>query len=451
MSYFNLIKDTENILALVESIDEQRKLDTKDAVARGSQDNNPFAIDDLTNTVDIDDQESGIESPVNFSKDDIVLDDSTKSIVRKNLQAMLDEISGEDISVPALEMILEEVASRSAYLSESEESSVDTPVEKNELLKTKKDAIIDYAKEVLQLGIDNDGVIPDEGEDTEVEDTNLEDPTDIPDNQEANELVSDEMGDIDDIDTKKEPALTESEEDLEDVGSIDEGVCTECGEDPIDGDNDILEVDPDDVIKVVDDSEVEPIDIDGFGGDTEEVEESSKIDELSSKIDQLTDLVSKLAGNQSAVFEAAGLFSEFTNSNVEGKDPKINNGAQKSDFQKKITPKTSTGDLKLVELRDLAGTPKKVTPATKEGRDNESAAERANAGNFKKDSRDKGKSNTAPESGYSRATSLGGTAKKPSAQKEVAPAIKAAVVRESVEKGAKSFLEEAKRIIREGK
>lgn len=457
MSYFNLIKDTENILALVESIDEQRKLETKDAVA-GSQSADPFAIDDLTNTVDIDDQESGIESPVNFSKEDITLDDDTKSIVRKNLQAMLDEISGEEISVPALEMILEEVANRSAYLSESEESSVETPVEKTSLLKTKKDAIIDYAKEVLQLGIDNDGVIPDDAS----EEPSTEELGDVPSNEEANEIVTDE---IEGGEPTEEETLTESDdadaddeeeeltESVEDVGNIEEGVCTECGEEPVGSESDIVDVDPSDVIKVVDDSEVEPIDIDvEFEPTEDEVGgDSSKIDELSAKIDQLTDIVSKLAGNQSAVFEAAGLFNEYKHSDIEGKDPKINTGAQHSDFQKKITPKTTSGELKLAELRELTSSPKKATPASKEGRENESARASANAGNFKKDSRDQGKSQTAPESGYAKAVSTAGTAKKPSASKEVPVQVKAAVVREAAEYGAKSFLEEAKRIIREGK
>lgn len=454
MSYINLLKENANILALVESIDEQRKLDAKDSLS-GSSTSEPFDINDLNDTVDIGDQENGLEAP-DDGENTIELSDDDKSIVRKNLQSMLDELSGDDISTPALEMILEEVANNCAYLNEAEEASAETPVEKNNLLKDKKDAIINYAKEVLELGVDNDGVIPDEtseeNSEKPTEDTSAESSEEGSAEPEENK----ELAESDDTSVEQPGEDATSDQDTNDEdGSLDEGTCTECGEGNTEGgvlttepEEDVVEVNPEDVIKVVGDDEVEPIDIDGQGEEPEGQPEGeqSQLSEINDKLSKLLDALTK----QQTVFEAAGLFGDYTNPNVEGKDVVINSGAQHADFQKKITPATKTGTIKIAELRDLASAPKKTEAATEEGRANEAEVAKANAGKFKKDSRDSGKSQTAPESGYNNATKVN-TPKKLPAQKEVTAPVKAAIVREATEVGLKSFLEEARRIIHEGK
>lgn len=442
MSYLNIIKNDQSLLALVESIDAQRIQERGEF--SGNKSSDPFSVDELNNTVDLDDQERGLGSDISFDPDSIELSDEDKAIVRKNLQAMLDEIEGDDISIPALEMVLAEVAQQSTYLSESDEEGLNSPVEKSEKLKAKIGAAINYSKELLELGAENGGVIPDDNAEPAsepVEDTGNNAEPDL--SAEIGATEEDKEPIEENLETQAEPVVENLEEPAsEDKDPIEEGVCTECGDEAV------VEVDPSEVIKVVDEDEVETIDdIDGLGS---EAGESAKISELSSKIDSLTDLVNKLVGTQSAVFEAAGLFGDFTNKAVEGSDPKMNNGAQHSDFQQKATPKTVSGELKLGELRTLASTPKKVAPSTQYGRENEAEAAKANSGTFKKDSRDQGKSTTAPESGYSKATSTNAPKKAP-AQKTVSPEIKQAATSVLAESKAKSFLEEARRIIRSGK
>ena len=234
------------------------------------------------------------------------------------------------------------------------------------------------------------------------------------------------------------------DEGLEDSTPVVEGYCAECDEEAV-------EVDPSDVIKVVDDNDVEPIDVDvEVEGDGSEEEESTQISELRSEISELKDLIKGLAGKQEAVFEAAGLFGDFTNKEVEGKDPKVNNGAQHKDFQKKIEPKVSLGDkVKLGDLRTLADKPKKVEAGEEIWREDDKETE-SKGDKFTKDKRDVGKSKTAPESGYEKAVHLN-TPKKAPAQKEISIEEKQAVASVLAEAKAKSFLEEARKIIRKGK
>ena len=469
MSYLNTMKDTENILALVESIDQQRKQDAKSAVTEAAgASSDPFSIEDLNNTVDLDDQENGIESPVHYDSKDIELSDEDKAIIRRNLQDMLDEISGESISEPALEMILEEVANTSAYLSEAEEDSVSTPVEENELLKAKKNAIIEYCKQSLDLGLENGGQIPEEN--AENNEGTPEENSEEAASHEASETPTEEKSEeekeklTEDSDPSSEEAGNEegaqgnpvetSEVPEEEEESTNEGVCAECGEH---GEHGIPNVDDDeDTIKVVTADEVEPVEVVSGSGDEEIPSEAlgapeggeATLEGLKSEIDELKELVKSLAGKNEAVFESIGLFGEYNNKFVEGGDPKANDGAQHPDFQLKATPKTSKPGYKLGELRALASAPKKVSPQTKEQAENETEVNKVNPG-FTKDKRDVGKSQeTIPvTSGIPKPV----TPKKAPAQKAVTPQVKAAVVRESVENKAKSFLEEAKRIIREGR
>jgi hypothetical protein len=451
MAYFTNMREFENILTLVESIDEQRKDEIKDSVAGSALSNNdPFGIDDLDNTVSLGD-EAGVEGP-SFSEDDIDLSEEDKAIVRQNLQNMIDELSGESISEPALEMIIQEVAQKSVYLNESEEDSVETPVEKNSLLKTKIKAAENYSKQLLGLAAENDGVIPEEeptaeptgdvesdpaaelDTDTETPEEGAEEPVDGTDEPEPTELTEGEFPLADDESGKEE-----------DADPIDEGVCAECGE--------VVDVPESDVIKVVDDSEVEPLD--DLGGE-EIVEpiggEGETIESLSAKFDDLKSLIEKALGKSEAVFEAAGLFGEYNNKSVEGGNPVINTGAQHSDFQAKKTATLATkgpAGFKLAELRKLDGSPKKVEPTTPKGKENKANIEK-NAPTFAKGKNDVGKSQTEPDSGYNGSWKANAP-KKPSAQPAVATNVKAAVVRESVEGSSKSFLEEARRIIRQGK
>lgn len=445
MSYISSIKETENILALVEAIDQDRKKTLKEAVE--DIDNtvkDEFSVDDLDNTVDLD---APNEHPgVSFDEDSIELSDEDKEIVRKNLQNMLDELSGDNISEPALEMIIMEVAQQSAYLSEAEEDSVETPVEKNELLKAKIGAIVKYAKGLLDTAEENEGEIPAEGEE-EKESSETEE-------SEEKEIPEEEGGEKEEEEeslkesTEDGVESTESEEEAEgddDKESVDEGVCTECGEGTVEV---VPEVGDDDVIKVVDDSEVEPIDLD-LEVSPEEGEEKEEVDRLDSIEALLRELIGTVKKDH-AVLESAGLFSDFTNKNVEGKSPVVSgSGLQKPDFQKKATTDLKVGDIKLAELRELAGKPRKVEPTTKFGKENKAEIERTKP-TFAKGKNDTGKSEKEPEGAW-EGKAEASAPKKPNGQREVTDPVKARVVSESVDKKTKSFLQEARRIIREGK
>lgn len=462
MSYVNSMKATEDILTLVESWDAEKKTGLESSAPIGDKggDSDPFgtvALDDINDTVETNDNYKEPEDLIGDKK--ITLSEQEKSIVRENLSNMLSELKGDDVSDVALEVIIGEVAKDSAVLTEADESNFESPAEKSQVLDKKEEAIQGYIRELLKIASDNGGELPTEA--PEANDGASEESTETPEEKKEEgeegasegekkpeeEAVSTDKPEIvegtdDGSAEAPESVDTASTGDGSDAAPVEEGVCAECG------DNAVVDVPEDEVIKVVDDSEVRPVGIDGIGGEegAEGVEDDSKY-ATKADVDEIKAMLQALVGNTSAVLESAGLIKGATinKNHSEGGTPSLGMPKHSSE-QKKITPNIAKPGFKIATLKNLTDKPSKVESNAPFGKEDQAAREKSLQ--FKKGERDHGKSQTEPEGGMPTAPAV----KKPKETPKPTEAVKAAVVRESVTKSsAKTWLAEAARLIREGK
>ena len=239
-------------------------------------DNGEIAVDDMYNTVDVPGEESP-EGP-SFNPDEIELSEEDKESAKNLLVSLLNDVTNsESISEPALEMIVNEVATQSSYLNEAEEGALNGPVEKDSFIKSKIKAIKKYLLALLGFAEENEGKLP---EGTEVPEEGGEaseggESSEAPTEPEAGETSEHESGETPAEekaeDEKKEESapLTEnadtvtgspegseektegnetsevSPEGAETPEVTTEGVCTECDAEGV------LEVDPKETIRIV--------------------------------------------------------------------------------------------------------------------------------------------------------------------------------------------------------
>lgn len=442
MSYMNAMKATEDILTLVEAMEENYKNGMESSPKGGNVDSDPFGtvgLDEINDTVNPTDEPMKNDSLLGDSE--INLSDVEKAGIRENLEKILADIQGDYISEPALEMIVNEVAKNSTFLTEADEDSVNSPMEKTELLTGKLKVVSDYINELLQVASDNGGELPPEEGEAPVGEPESTEGIEAPgaegsEEEKPSEEKEEPSEEKEEKDPVTEAEVVEEAETTEEAPVV-EGVCTECGEDAV------VDVPESDVIKVVDDSEVEPIDDITPEGGEQAGEFATKAD-----VDELKQLIKSLAGHTSAVLESAGLIKGTDPiKSVEGKDPSMGKPSHSS-AQKTAAPKLNQPGFKLATLRDLTSKPTKAESNAPFGKENEAARNKA-LPSFKKDSRDHGKSNSEPDGGMNTATSN----KKPNTgittptEQE-----KAAVLRESNSKTpVKSWLAEAAKLIRDGK
>jgi len=166
MSFMNRLKGEQDIIALCEAfaVDQNSSYQkTNEAIEADEQKNegdDAFNPDDLFNTVDIP-EDAPAQSGPSFSADEIELTTLQKEEIKKALSGVLDEVQDkESISDPALEMIVNEVANRTSYLSEAEEANLNGPVEKDRYRVGLIEAIKLFINELLGIAVDNGGELP---------------------------------------------------------------------------------------------------------------------------------------------------------------------------------------------------------------------------------------------------------------------------------------------------
>lgn len=277
-------KAHDDILALCEAYsqdynnDMQKRAFVKEEEepAETPADNGEISVDDMYNTVDIPGEESP-EGP-SFNPDEIELSEEDKESAKSLLVNLLNDVTNsESISEPALEMIVNEVATQSSYLNEAEEGVLNGPVEKDSFVKSKIQAVKKYLLSLLGFAEENNGQLP-EGTDVPPE-------TEIPAEGEIGEVpAAPEAGESTEHETSETPAEEKTEEEsapLNEAGEkpvgeetsevspdgadkaehtnesadaapggtevpvANEGVCTECDADGV------LEVDPKETIRIV--------------------------------------------------------------------------------------------------------------------------------------------------------------------------------------------------------
>lgn len=277
-------KAHDDILALCESYGNDYKSDMqKRAFVKEEEepvdapaDNGEISVDDMYNTVDIPGEESA-EGP-SFNPDEIELSEEDKESAKSLLVSLLnDVINSESISEPALEMIVNEVATQSSYLNEAEEGALNGPVEKDSFIKSKIKAIKKYLLALLGFAEENEGKLPEgtevpeeggeaseggesseaptepeAGESTEPENTEtlpeekeeesapLNESEEKPEGKETSEVSSDSADKAEPTNDSAEVAPEGTEAPV-----ANEGVCTECDAEGV------LEVDPKETIRIV--------------------------------------------------------------------------------------------------------------------------------------------------------------------------------------------------------
>lgn len=272
-------KAHDDILALCESYSNDYKSDMqKRAFVKEEEepvdapaDNGEISVDDMYNTVDIPGEESA-EGP-SFNPDEIELSEEDKESAKSLLVNLLNDVTNsESISEPALEMIVNEVATQSSYLNEAEEGVLNGPVEKDSFVKSKIQAVKKYLLSLLGFAEENDGQLP-EGTDVPAE-TEIPaegETSEVPAEPEAGESTEHENTETLPEEKEEESApLNESEEKPEgketsevspdgadkaeptnvapegtEAPVANEGVCTECDAEGV------LEVDPKETIRIV--------------------------------------------------------------------------------------------------------------------------------------------------------------------------------------------------------
>jgi hypothetical protein len=266
MNFATKMKGESDLIALCEQFDANYKAGIKgtpDRINEAESDDTSFNPDDLFDTVDIPDENAVANGP-EFSADDIELSVEEKEDIRNAIADVLDEIQNKDnISGPALEMIVNEVANEAAYLNEAEEGELNGPVEKEGYRKAKAEAIKKFLNELLGATIADDGEVPENVENLNSEEP-VEEPTEEPTEEPVSEPTEEPVDEpVEEPTEEDKGALNEGEVPTEEPVAeptdeptdepVTEGVCMECGED------DIVDVDPSEVIRVVDDNEVTPI------------------------------------------------------------------------------------------------------------------------------------------------------------------------------------------------
>ncbi len=276
-SFMNKLKGEQDILALCESYASDYNASLKNPTVEGEEQEKPasddaFNPDDLFDTVDLP-EDAPAENGPSFSADDIELSHEQKESVKKRLTEVLDEIQDkESISEPALEMIVNEVANETSYLSEAEEANLGGPVEKQKYRVGLIEAIKKFINELLGITVENDGELPENVDDIgEGEGDEGGEPGEGGEAGEAGEGTGEGAGEAGEgiegaggeaeEDEATKNALQESSAGSEAAGEgsegsevspddlMQEGVCTECNQDGV------VEVEPDEVIQVLDDND----------------------------------------------------------------------------------------------------------------------------------------------------------------------------------------------------
>ena len=263
MSFMHRLNGEKDIIALCEAFDAEYKSGLKstpneineaeDKAALGDDEFNP---DDLFDTVDLPEDDAPA-STSSFTSDDISLTHEEKEEIKSAISAILDEIQNkESISEPALEMIVNEVANDTSYLSEAEDANLDGAVEKEGYRVAKAEAIKKFINELLGVTIADEGQLPEDIDNLEGApgEESLETPA-----EESLEGEGGEGAPVEEEDETKplnEGIEGQSEEEKEgqseeesEKAPVTEGACMECGED------DVVEVDPADTIEIVDDND----------------------------------------------------------------------------------------------------------------------------------------------------------------------------------------------------
>lgn len=222
-------KAHDDILALCEAYSQDYNSDMqKRAFVKEEEehvdapaDNGEISVDDMYNTVDIPGEESH-EGP-SFNPDEIELSEEDKEAAKSLLVNLLNDVTNsESISEPALEMIVNEVATQSSYLNEAEEGVLNGPVEKDSFVKSKIEAVKKYLLSLLGFAEENNGQLP-EGTDVPAE-------TEIPAEGEMGEVpaAEPEAGESTEHETSETPAEEKTEEEKDESAPL-----NEAGEKPV--------------------------------------------------------------------------------------------------------------------------------------------------------------------------------------------------------------------------
>lgn len=476
-SFMNKLQGEQDILALCEAYagDYANSLKkTTEAVEDGAQDkpmgDDVFNPDDLFDTVDIP-EESPVDNGPSFSADDIELSKEQKESVKKRLTEVLDEIQDkESISEPALEMIVNEVANETSYLSEAEEANLGGPVEKQKYRVGLIEAIKKFINELLGITVENGGELPDNvdnlggegleggegagegaeaGEGGEGSEGAGEGGEGSGEGAEGGEGFEGGEGSEEEKEEGKS-ALNESSDgesaagegsegdEIKPDAAMQEGVCQECGEEGV------VDVDPDDVIQVIDDNDPgitpisEPIAGDANpvigDGDADDLAGGGVSDDTPLTVGALKELVGKLL-TESANGEKsfAELWKDLSGNAIVLSKPS-NKGAQKTSDPKGKAPEGT----KYEAPKDESG--------------NNTDLSKPNTKGEQKTSDPKGNAPEGTKYETPAAPKAGGAsvAKKPVMDKKEAANV-AAAISESSDKPAISFLQEAAAAIKNAK
>lgn len=488
-------KAHDDIIALCESYSKEYNSDLQkrafvkeeEEPAEAPTDSGEISVDDMYNTVDIPGEESP-EGP-SFNPDEIELSEEDKEAAKSLLVNLLNDVTNsESISEPALEMIVNEVATQSSYLNEAEEGALNGPVEKDSFIKSKIEAIKKYLLALLGFAEENEGALPEgtevpaEGEGTEetegessegsnegseesaeskeheAGETSEEEKKEDEEKKEETTTLNENAEGVVDSEEKPEGEETSevSPEGAETPEVTTEGVCTECDADGV------LEVDPKDTIRIVgeEDGPVTAITEELPGEETPVEGAPEQNGDLGDEdkvvtVADLKSILSQYLGDGKASNE---LFESITTAAVlPKKDPK---GFQKTDkpesetlkpqtsaatllkvtpkgFQKTTSPNlpegTKKGELKTVTVSDA--TLPKVTPKGFQ----ETAKPTTEA-----------PTTTPPKTVEPTREPAGSQTHKKPVEKETAKVV-AAIIHEGSERKISSFLAEAREAIKNAK
>ena len=403
MKFSEEAKAHDDIIALCESYSKDYNSDLQkrafvkeeEEPAEAPADSGEISVDDMYNTVDIPGEESP-EGP-SFNPDEIELSEEDKEAAKSLLVNLLNDVTNsESISEPALEMIVNEVATQSSYLNEAEEGALNGPVEKDSFIKSKIEAIKKYLLALLGFAEENEGQLPEgtevpaevpaegegSGEPTEGSEENTEhenSETPAEEKKEDDEKKEDEESTV--LNENAEPStdpVPESEEKPEGSETSEvspegaetpevktEGVCTECDAEGV------LEVDPKDTIRIVGEEDgpvtaITELPEEGVPGAETPEEVPAQNGELGDEdkvvtVADLKSILDEYLGNGKASNE---LFESITTAAVlPKKDPK---GFQKTDKPEAETLKPQTSNATLPKVTPK-GFQKTATPDLPEG------------------------------------------------------------------------------------
>lgn len=281
----------ETCRALCESLEVDAKTSSADkfnnireSAGEESDGDDVMSVDDMYDTVDVPHEES--PSAPAFDADAIELSEEEKESAKNAIIEILNSLGSDSISEPALEMIVNEVANDSAYLTEAESAELDGPVEKESFRTGKVEAFKKFFNQLFGKAEENGGTLPEDLDLNNLEGGSIEGGAEGGDNLEpisdegagAGPVGGDGDGDNDDVNPLTEGQFPGSADETKPEGGTDadvvvegaigagnteplnESPCFECGEDGI------VEVDPIDTIQVVDDNDPNVTALDGLGG-----------------------------------------------------------------------------------------------------------------------------------------------------------------------------------------